>query len=93
MRFFRVTDDAEYERVRNTLDVAWGLPNDTGTETCILPAARALRDQSGAIVIPIRDEFLGWEPAASMLPELLATSALVAISESQFNDAIASDVP
>lgn len=93
MRFFRVADDAKYERVRSTLNAAWGLPNDSGTETCVLPAARALRDRSGAIVIPLRDEFIGWEPAASMLPELLATSVVVEISESQFNDAIARDVP
>jgi hypothetical protein len=84
MRFFRSNDDAVYENVRATLDAAWGLPNDTGTQTCIPPAESALRDQVGRIVLPLKDMFCEWEPAASMLPKLLSSGAVEEITEAVY---------
>lgn len=90
MRFFRSNNDAGYENVRATLDAAWGLPNDTGTRTCIPPAESALRDQAGRIVLPLKEMFCEWEPAASMLPQLMASGAVEEITEAEYQSAVPS---
>lgn len=93
MRFFRCNDDAAYEHVRTQLNEAWGLPNGSGTDTCLPTLGTATRDNSGQIVLPLKDIFCGWEPAASMMPQLLAGAVIEEISQEQYQTAMARDVP
>jgi hypothetical protein len=84
MRYFLGKDDIEYETIRTTLDTAWGLPNDLGTDTCLPPANVAPRSQSGLITLALRDEFCEWHPASAMLPELLDVGVIAEISADEY---------
>ena len=86
-RFFRAAV-ATYEAIRADLDAAWGLPNDKGTATCIAPAATAPKDYQGRVMLAVNEEFATWEPAATMLPQLLATGAVEEISEAVYRAAL-----
>jgi hypothetical protein len=86
-RFFR-GDVATYEAIRADLDSAWGLPNDRGTVTCIAPAATAPQDSQGRVLLAVNDEFATWEPAATLLPQLLASGAVEEISEATYRAAL-----
>lgn len=88
MRFFRTPSDELYEGIRLQLDAAWGHPSPNGTVTCIEPAATAPRDSQNRIVLAVHDEFATWEPAASMLPGLIAQGMVEEIAESQYRDAL-----
>ena len=95
MRYFR-TDDADlYESIRLQLDAAWGHPTPDGqTVTCIDPVGVAPRDLSGLVLLAVQDEFVSYEPAATILPQLLASGAVEEISEAAFAAAVASvDIP
>jgi hypothetical protein len=83
MRFFRSTPQV-YEQARATLDAAWGLPNDTGTVTCIEPAATAPRDAQGRIVLAVDDEFCAFTVAVDLLPQLLASGAVEEIDRQTY---------
>jgi len=87
MRFFRSTE-AVYEQARATLDAAWGLPNDTGTVTCIEPAATAPRDSQGRVLLAVADEFCTYPTAADLLPQLLASGAVEEISQATYRAAV-----
>ena len=84
MRFFRAATDAVYEQARLTLDAAWRLPNDKGTETCIAPIALAPRDAAGRPMVAVSNEWCEWEPADTLLPQLLASGAVAEISEAEY---------
>jgi hypothetical protein len=85
MRYFRTSSADLYESVRLQLDAAWGHPNAaTGTVTCIAPAAMAPRDREGRIVLAVRDEFATWEPASTVLPQLLAGGLVDEITAAQY---------
>ena len=86
-RFFR-GDFATYEAIRADLDAAWGLPNDKGTLTCIAPAATAPTDSQGRVLLAVDDEFATWEPAATLLPQLLASGAVEEIGEADYRAAL-----
>lgn len=86
-RYF-AADESTYESVRTALNVAWGLPNNLGTVTCIHPAAFSPRLQDGRVVVAILPEWCEWEPAATMLPQLLTTSAVEEISREQYMTAM-----
>lgn len=88
VRFFRCDggDDA-YESVRLTLDAAWGHPN-AGILTCFDPASVAPRDEQRRIVLAVNDEFCQWEPAASMLPQLIASGVVTEITASDYQAAM-----
>jgi hypothetical protein len=86
-RFFR-GDVATYEAIRADLDFAWGLPNDKGTVTCIAPAAEAPADSQGRVLLAVNDKFATWEPAATLLPQLLASGAVEEISEATYRAAL-----
>lgn len=86
-RFFRA-GVATYEAIRADLDTAWGLPNDKGTATCIAPAATAPKDSQGRVLLAVNDEFSTWEPAATLLPQLLASGAVEEISEAVYRAAL-----
>ena len=88
MRFFRTSDANLYESIRLQLDAAWGHPTADGqTLTCIDPAAVAPRDSQGRIVLAVHDEFATWEPAATLLPQLLASGAAEEITEADYRAA------
>lgn len=82
-RFFRGAVTT-YEAIRADLDAAWGLPNDKGTATCIAPAATAPKDSQGRVMLAVNDEFATWEPAATLLPQLLASGVIEEITEAQY---------
>lgn len=85
MRFFRTADTDLYESIRLQLDAAWGHPTPDGrTVTCFDPAAVAPRDASGRLLLAVHDEFATWEPAAAMLPQLLASGAVEEIDASAY---------
>lgn len=86
--YLRTADADLYETVRLQLDAAWGHPTPDGrTITCIDPAAVAPRDAQGRIVLAVRDEFTTIEPAATLLPQLLASGAVEQISEAEYSAA------
>jgi len=92
MKFF-AADVAVYEQVRETLDAAWNLPNDHGTETCIEPAASAPRDAQGRVIIAVNDQFCAHGVAAELLPQLLASGAVEEITEAEYQTAIEQPIP
>jgi hypothetical protein len=85
MRFFRTADLSLYETIRLQLDAAWGHPSADGrTLTCFDPVAVSPRDGSGRVVLAVHDEFATWEPAATILPQLLASGAVEEISRADY---------
>jgi len=88
MRFFATPSADLYEQTRLSLDSAWGLPNDKGTVTCINPEAVAPRDIQGRVLLAVADEWCDWEPAATILPQLLASGAVVEIDRAAYHAAI-----
>jgi hypothetical protein len=88
-RYFRTADEALYESIRLQLDAAWGHPTPDGrTITCFDPAAVAPRDGAGRLLLAVHDEFATWEPAATLLPQLLASGAVEEISEATYRAAL-----
>jgi hypothetical protein len=86
-RFFR-GDVVTYEAIRANLDAAWGLPNNKGTATCIAPAAIAPKDSQGFVLLAVHEEFATWEPAVTLLPQLLASGAVEEITETDYRSAL-----
>lgn len=87
VRYFR-SAAAVYEQARATLDAAWGLPNDTGTVTCIEPAQSAPRDAQGLVVLAVNDEFCTYSVAVDLLPQLLASGAVEEIDREAYMAAV-----
>jgi hypothetical protein len=85
-RYFRA-DEATYEAVRLQLDAAWGLPAN-GQESCYAPSVRGVRDADGLMLLAVNDEFATWEPAATVLPQLLASGAVTEITEADYRAAV-----
>jgi hypothetical protein len=83
--FFRIADDFMYEQVRLGLDAAWG---HVPPETCVDPAAVAPRDSQGRILLAVRPEFVAFDAVAAMLPDLLASGAVVEIDEATYQAAM-----
>jgi hypothetical protein len=89
MRCFRTADAALYESIRLQLDAAWGHPTPDGkTLTCFDPAAVAPRDDAGRLLLAVHDEFVTWEPAATLLPQLLASGAVEEIDAAAYQAVI-----
>jgi hypothetical protein len=94
MRYFRTSDADLYESIRLQLDAAWGHPTpDSSTVTCIDPVAVAPRDQGGRVLLAVQGEFLAYEPAASILPQLMASGAVEKITEAAFAASVARPEP
>jgi hypothetical protein len=75
--------------VRAALDAAWGFPNaETKTQTAIDPADTAPRASDGRVMLVISSEYCGYEPAATMLPQLLASGAVEEITEAEYQAAV-----
>jgi hypothetical protein len=83
-RYFRAAE-ATYQAVRQQLDAAWGLPAN-GQESCYAPAVRGVRDADGMMLLAVNQEFATWEPAASLLPQLLASGAVEEIDAATYRD-------
>lgn len=84
-RYFRTADANLYESIRLQLDAAWGHPTPDGkTLTCIDPVAVAPRDTAGRVLLAVREEFVTWEPAATLLPQLLASGAVEEIDAAAY---------
>lgn len=88
MRFFATPSGDLYEQTRLGLDAAWGLPNNRGTQTCINPAAVAPRDAAGRVLLAVAVEWCEWEPAATILPQLLASGSVVEIDAAAYDAAV-----
>lgn len=86
-RYFR-SGEATYEGIRQTLDNAWGLPNDRGTVTCVQPSSTAPRDSEGRVVLAVHSSFTEFTVAAEMLPQLLASGAVTEITEDEYRAAL-----
>ena len=82
-RYFKA-DAATYEQIRTTLDAAWGLPNDKATVTCLAPLASAPRHADGDVVVGVLPEWCEWEPAATLLPQLLTSGAVEEIDAAAY---------
>lgn len=84
-RFFRTSDPFLYESVRLQLDAAWGHPTPDGlTVTCIDPVDIAPRDADGNILLAVNPEFVEYEPAATLLPQLLLSGGVEEITRAQY---------
>ena len=77
-RFFLVPDDT-YEQVRLSLDAMWGHPNGR-TQTCMPPAADAVRNADGVIVAPVLIETCNWPEVATVLAQLLAGNVITEVT-------------
>jgi hypothetical protein len=89
MRYFRTADADLYESIRLQLDAAWGHPTPDGqTVTCFDPAAVAPRDAAGRLLLAVNDEFVTWEPAATLLPQLLASGAVEEIDAAAYQPVV-----
>ncbi len=88
MRYFREETPGVYEQVRTTLNAAWNLPDGSGTDTCMRHEADALRDGDGRIVVALKDFLCDWEPAASMLPQLIGSGAVSEITPEDYQAAV-----
>jgi hypothetical protein len=90
VRCFRTANESLYESIRLQLDAAWGHPNpQTKTITCFDPAAVAPRDKQGRLLLAVNDAFTEMEPAATLLPQLIASGAVEEITEAEYQAAIA----
>lgn len=90
MRYFRSTA-AVYEQARAALDTAWGLPNGTGTATCIEPAATAPRDAQGRVLLAVDDSFCAYTVAVDLLPQLLASGVVAEIDRETYMAAVSAE--
>jgi len=89
MKYFRTADADLYESIRLQLDAAWGHPTPDGqTVTCFDPAAVAPRDAAGRLLLAVNDEFTTWEPAATLLPQLLASGAVEEIDAAEYQPVV-----
>jgi hypothetical protein len=84
MRYFTAASDEVYEQARLALDAAWGLPNEVGTQTCILPVSAAphLGDRP---MVAVADEWCGWPPADTLLPQLISSGAVEEIDAATYH--------
>jgi hypothetical protein len=88
-RYFRTADADLYESIRLQLDEAWGHPTPDGqTVTCIDQAAVAPRDAQGRILLAVNESFATYEPAATLLPQLLASGAVEEIDRATYMAAV-----
>lgn len=84
MKYYVAKDRSLYEQVRLSLDSAWGLPNDKGTDTCIAPAAVAPVDQDGNLLLAVSESFLAYEEVAAILPGLIESGAVEEVSRDYY---------
>lgn len=81
-RFLKATP-AVYEAMRSQIDAAWGYPTEY-TETCMPPASSQHKASDGDCIIGVKAEWCEWEPVATLLPQMLSSSQIEEISESEY---------
>lgn len=81
-RFFKATPEV-YESLRAEIDAAWGYPT-AHTETSIPPAAEQQKAADGDCIMGVKVEWTGWEPVATLLPQMLAVGAVEEITEAEY---------
>jgi hypothetical protein len=81
-RFFLVADNV-YESIRADFDTLWEHPSN-GTETCMPPVSKAVRNASGVIVCPVLRETCEWAEVATILAQLLSDGIIVETDEAEY---------
>lgn len=81
-RFFKAAP-AVYESMRAQIDAAWGYPTEH-TQTSIPPADEQHKAADGDCIMGVQVEWLGWEPVATLMPQMLAAGQVVEISEAEY---------
>lgn len=84
-RFFR-SSPAVYSQVLATLDAAWGFPKN-GFDHAFLPLSYAPQ-KNGMAYLAIQAADAEMEPASEMLPQLLASGAVVEVTQSEYRAAM-----
>jgi hypothetical protein len=81
-RFF-LANEATYEAIRQTMDTLWGHPKG-GTQTCMPPAADAVRNDDNLIIAPVLRETCEWTEVAAALAQLLDANAITEVDEAAY---------
>lgn len=81
-RFFKASPEV-YESLRGAIDAAWGYPTQH-TETSIPPAAVQFKDADGKCVMGVNEEWLSWEPVATLVPQMVSLGSVEEISEAEY---------
>lgn len=81
-RFFKASSEV-YDAMRSQIDAAWGYPT-IHTQTCIPSAADQHKATDGDCVLGVKAEWCEWEPVATLLPQMLSSSQIEEISESEY---------
>lgn len=84
-RFFR-SSPAVYADVLATLDAAWGFPKN-GFDHVFLPLNYAPQ-KDGMAYLAIQAADAEMEPASEMLPQLLASGAVVEVTQADYRAAM-----
>lgn len=84
-RFF-CSSPAVYSQVLAALDAAWAFPKN-GFDHCFLPLPYAPH-KDGMAYLAIQAADADMEPAAEMLSELLASGAVVEVTQSEYRAAM-----
>ena len=86
MQRFLKSSPAVYGQVLATLDAAWAFPKN-GFSHCFIPLSYA--PQSGGFAfLAIQSADAEMEPAASMLPDLLASGQVVEVTAADYRAAM-----
>jgi hypothetical protein len=75
-----------YEAVLSSLDAAWGFPKD-GFSHCFLPLSYAPQ-AGGYAYLAIQSADAEMQPAASMLPDLLASGQVIEVNAAEYRAAM-----
>lgn len=86
MRYFRARP-AVYGNVRGTVDAAWGLP--ANGQLTALPPASDCPVVAGLVYLSARADHCGYEPIATMLPQLLESGDVEEVDEGAYLSACA----
>lgn len=84
-RYFRSTPNV-YERVRATLDAAWGYPNaETKTLTAIPPVVDLPADPQGRVYLAISAAYCDYILPSELLPQLIASGEIEEIAAEAYS--------
>jgi hypothetical protein len=81
-RYF-VVPPAVYEQIRQSLDAQWGHPNGRA-ETCMVPAADAIKDGNGNVIAPVLATICEWPEVAGAIAQLTDAGLVTEISDAEY---------
>lgn len=84
-RFFRINNEIIYEQIRLDLDAEWG---NFPPVTCIDPYNVAPRDDTGRIVLAVKQSFIEFPAAATLLSKFLKSGEIEEIDIQTYMTAI-----